>query len=152
MTGDEDLDASLEDLGEMLDEETACLIVQNPDFFGELPRSGRAGGSSPCCRGAAGGGSQPDPQPGDCSNRPASTGRISWSAEGQPFGAGLNFGGPYLGVFAATMKNVRKMPGTAGGRDSRHGRPARLCADPLAARAAHPARKSDQQHLHQPGT
>jgi glycine dehydrogenase subunit 1 len=32
-------------------------------------------------------------------------------AEGQPFGAGLNFGGPYLGVFAARQKHVRKMPG-----------------------------------------
>ena len=32
-------------------------------------------------------------------------------AEGQPFGAGLNFGGPYLGIFAAREKFVRKMPG-----------------------------------------
>ncbi len=26
-------------------------------------------------------------------------------AEGQPFGAGLNFGGPYLGIFAARSKS-----------------------------------------------
>jgi glycine dehydrogenase subunit 1 len=32
-------------------------------------------------------------------------------AEGQPLGAGLNFGGPYLGVFASRMKFVRQMPG-----------------------------------------
>jgi glycine dehydrogenase subunit 1 len=32
-------------------------------------------------------------------------------AEGQPMGAGLNFGGPYLGVFAARQKYVRRMPG-----------------------------------------
>jgi glycine dehydrogenase subunit 1 len=32
-------------------------------------------------------------------------------AEGQPLGAGLNFGGPYLGVFAAREKYVRRMPG-----------------------------------------
>jgi glycine dehydrogenase subunit 1 len=32
-------------------------------------------------------------------------------AEGQPLGAGLNFGGPYLGVFAAREEYVRRMPG-----------------------------------------
>ena len=32
-------------------------------------------------------------------------------AEGQPLGAGLNFGGPYLGVFAARDQYVRRVPG-----------------------------------------
>ena len=36
VTGDEDLNTDLADLISMLDEETACLIVQNPDFFGEV--------------------------------------------------------------------------------------------------------------------
>lgn len=31
--------------------------------------------------------------------------------EGQGFGNGLSYGGPYLGFMAATNKNVRKMPG-----------------------------------------
>ena len=32
-------------------------------------------------------------------------------AEGQPFGNHLNFGGPYLGILAARMEHVRRMPG-----------------------------------------
>ena len=32
-------------------------------------------------------------------------------AEGQPFGNQLNYGGPYLGMLAAKMEHVRKMPG-----------------------------------------
>ncbi|TMK36052.1 MAG: aminomethyl-transferring glycine dehydrogenase subunit GcvPA [Actinobacteria bacterium] len=32
-------------------------------------------------------------------------------AEGQPFGNHLNYGGPYLGMLAAKMEHVRKMPG-----------------------------------------
>src|SRR5205807_3120483 len=32
-------------------------------------------------------------------------------AEGQPLGNHLNYGGPYLGIIAARMADVRKMPG-----------------------------------------
>ena len=32
-------------------------------------------------------------------------------AEGQPFGNHLNYGGPYLGILAARMEHVRRMPG-----------------------------------------
>ncbi len=39
----------------------------------------------------------------------------------------------------------------AGGRDPRPFRQARLCAHPLHPRAAHPAREGDLEHLHQPG-
>ena len=31
--------------------------------------------------------------------------------EGQPFGTGLNFGGPYLGLFACTEAQIRRLPG-----------------------------------------
>ena len=41
------------------------------------------------------------------------------------------------------------MPGRLVGADRRRRRPARLGADPVDPRAAHPAREGDQQHLHQ---
>ncbi len=31
--------------------------------------------------------------------------------EGQPFGTALSFGGPYLGLFACTMEQIRRLPG-----------------------------------------
>ena len=35
--------------------------------------------------------------------------------EGQGLGNALNFGGPYVGLFATRMKNVRQMPGRLAG-------------------------------------
>jgi glycine dehydrogenase subunit 1 len=42
---------------------------------------------------------------------PGSLGADIVTAEGQPFGNGPSFGGPVVGLFAATQKLVRKMPG-----------------------------------------
>ncbi len=69
--------------------------------------------------------------------------------EGQSIGNALSFGGPYVGLFATRLKYVRQMPGRARRRDGRRGRTARLRADALDARTAHPAREGDEQHLHQ---
>jgi glycine dehydrogenase subunit 1 len=110
ITGDEDLTNSLDDLKAMLDDNTACLIVQNPDFFGQLlevddlAETVHAAGALLVV----------------VTNPIHSLGLIKPPgdydadivvAEGQPLGAGLNFGGPYLGVFASKMKFVRQMPG-----------------------------------------
>ena len=66
--------------------------------------------------------------------------------EGQAFGNPLNYGGPYLGVFASTDKFLRKIPAGSPGR-LRQGRQARLCPDAADPGTAHPARKGDLQHL-----
>jgi len=38
------------------------------------------------------------------------------TGEGQPLGLPLNFGGPYLGLFATRQKYIRRMPGRLAGR------------------------------------
>jgi glycine dehydrogenase subunit 1 len=110
VSGDEDLRAGLDDLVAMLDGDTACLIVQNPTFFGELlPVEGLADAVH-----AAGAllvvVADPIISLGML-KPPGQYGVDVVVAEGQPFGAGLNFGGPYLGVFAAREAYVRRMPG-----------------------------------------
>jgi glycine dehydrogenase subunit 1 len=110
IVGDEDHATGLDELKGMLDGDTACLIVQNPTFFGELldvdglADAVHASGALLVV----------------VANPIMSLGLLKPPgeyeadivvAEGQPFGAGLNFGGPYLGVFAARQKHVRKMPG-----------------------------------------
>ena len=110
ITGDEDLNAGLDDLKAMLDGETACLIVQNPDFFGQLldvdglAQAVHEAGALLVVV------ANPIHSLG-LLKPPGDYGADIVVAEGQPLGAGLNFGGPYLGVFASTMKYVRKMPG-----------------------------------------
>jgi glycine dehydrogenase subunit 1 len=110
VTGDQDLSASLEDLTILLDDQTACLIVQNPDFFGELRELGELADAVHTAGALLVVVANPILSLG-MFKPPGEYGADIVVAEGQPLGAGLNYGGPYLGVFAATMKNVRKMPG-----------------------------------------
>src|SRR5262249_14806662 len=46
---------------------------------------------------------------------PGAMGADIVAAEGQSLGNGLNFGGPYVGLFAAREKFVRQMPGRIAG-------------------------------------
>lgn len=108
--GDQDLKASLKDVLAQVDRETACLIIQNPTFFGQLVDvTGLADAVH-----AAGAllvvVANPAMSMG-LLTPPGEYGADIVVAEGQPFGAGLNFGGPYLGIFATREKFMRKMPG-----------------------------------------
>jgi glycine dehydrogenase subunit 1 len=110
IVGDEDHANDLDELKAMLDGDTACLIVQNPTFFGDLldvdglAEAVHASGALLVVV------ANPIMSLG-LLKPPGEYGADIVVAEGQPFGAGLNFGGPYLGVFAARQKYVRKMPG-----------------------------------------
>jgi glycine dehydrogenase subunit 1 len=98
-----------------IDKDTACVVVQNPDFFGELhdwttlaAHCHEAGAllvvvvTEIVSLGAV-------KPPGDM-------GADIVAAEGQSLGNALNFGGPHLGLFAAREQHVRQMPGRLAGQ------------------------------------
>lgn len=110
IVGDDVLQSNLSDWLKLLDKDSACLIIQNPTFFGELlDVKGLADAVH-----AAGAllivVANPAMSLG-LLTPPGKYGADIVVAEGQPFGAGLNFGGPYLGIFATLEKYMRKMPG-----------------------------------------
>jgi glycine dehydrogenase subunit 1 len=92
------------------DNDTACLVVQSPNVFGliedwtalfaaahELDKTLAIAVFNPTACGLL-------KRPGDC-------GADIAAGEGQPLGIPLQFGGPYLGLFAARNALMRRMPG-----------------------------------------
>lgn len=110
IVGDEDHTYGLDELVAMVDGDTACLIVQNPTFFGDLLEVDGLAEAVHDSGALLVVVANPIMSLG-LLKPPGEYGADIVVAEGQPFGAGLNFGGPYLGVFAARQKHVRKMPG-----------------------------------------
>ncbi len=104
---------SREELLAAIDEKTACLIVQNPDFLGRmhdlngLAEEVHARGALLVIH--------VDPIATALFESPGSLGADIVTGEGQPFGIPVSYGGPYLGLFAAREKLVRKMPGRLAG-------------------------------------
>jgi glycine dehydrogenase subunit 1 len=109
ITRDEDAGNNLDILKGMLDQETACLIVQSPNFFGELEAV--AGLAEAVHAAGALFIMHIDPISLGLYKPPGQYGADIVTGEGQSLGNNLNFGGPYLGIFATTNKLVRKMPG-----------------------------------------
>ena len=97
-----------------IDGDTSCVVVQNPNILGhvadlsELAARCRAKGAllvavvtEPVSLGAI--------------RSPGEMGADIVVGEGQSIGVGLNFGGPYVGLFACAEKYVRQMPGRLAG-------------------------------------
>ena len=94
-----------------IDGDTSCVVVQYPDILGRLPDLARiaeaahehgalliAVNTEPVALGAI--------------KSPGELGADIVVGEGQALGVGLQFGGPYLGLFAVRdAKHVRMMPG-----------------------------------------
>ena len=95
-------------LGEV-GEDVAAVVVQHPNFWGNLEPA------SEIFESAAGAGARAiqvfDPLSLGILAPPGELGADIAVAEGQPLGNHLNYGGPYLGVVAARMQDVRRMPG-----------------------------------------
>jgi glycine dehydrogenase subunit 1 len=99
-----------EALAAMLDKDTSCVVVQYPDILGRISdlsllskKVHEVGAllivvvTEPVSLGAI--------------RAPGQMGADIVVGEGQSLGVGLQFGGPYLGLFACQQKYVRQMPG-----------------------------------------
>ena len=105
-----DAGADLKAVAAAIDSETSCVVIQTPDVFGNLhdlttiaKKAQDAGAlliavvTEIVSLGAL--------------TAPGAMGADIVVAEGQSLGVGLQFGGPYVGLFAAKQKYVRQMPG-----------------------------------------
>jgi glycine dehydrogenase subunit 1 len=103
----------MEALEKALDDSAACVVIQNPNFFGCIEDGEKIsrlvhqkGGlfivsAYPTAMGIL--------------NPPGAYGADIATGEGQPLGIALNYGGPYLGLFACKQKYLRKIPGRIAG-------------------------------------
>jgi glycine dehydrogenase subunit 1 len=113
-----------ESLQPHLDDDVAALLVQSPNVWGIIEDWEGLFGAV-------------HSRPGACAvavfnpiacallRTPGDCGADIAAGEGQPLGVPLSFGGPYLGLFAARARFLRKMPGRLVGRTvDAEGRPA----------------------------
>ena len=101
-------------MAEAVDDQTACVVVQNPNFFGTVLDAGelfaRAKAKGAVCLMSV------YPVLQSVLKTPAAMGADIAVAEGQSLGLPLSFGGPYLGVMTCAKALVRQMPGRIVGR------------------------------------
>ena len=93
-----------------IDDSTSCVVVQTPDFFGNL-RDLTALAAACHARGALLIAVFTEAMSLGLVTPPGSMGADIVVGEGQSIGNGLNFGGPYVGLFATKQQYVRQMPG-----------------------------------------
>jgi glycine dehydrogenase subunit 1 len=109
-----DLDGT-EDLRGRIDDRTACVVVQNPDFFGRV-RDYSALAETCHAKGALLIVAVTEVVSLGAITPPGAMGADIVVAEGQSIGNALSFGGPYVGLFATREKYVRQMPGRLAGQ------------------------------------
>lgn len=111
----------LGDLAAAVDQQTACVLIQHPNFFGCLEDVAAA------ARIAHDAGALAvqifDPISLGLLERPANLGADIAVAEGQSLGTPMLYGGPYLGIMACREQFVRRLPGRIAGQTTdRQGR------------------------------
>lgn len=99
-----------EDLISQIDEETACVVVQNPDFFGHV-RDLTPIAEACHEKGALMIAVVTEVVSLGALTPPGEMGADIVAAEGQSIGNALNYGGPTVGLFAVRNKYLRQMPG-----------------------------------------
>ncbi len=113
-----------EDLMALVDGDTSCVVVQNPDFFGNV-RDYSALADACHAKGALLVIVVTEAVSLGAVKPPGAMGADIVAAEGQSIGNALNFGGPHVGLFATRERFVRQMPGRLVGQttdaDNRRG-------------------------------
>lgn len=99
-----------EDLTALIDGDVACIVVQTPSLFGHL-RDFTALCEAAHAKGALVIVVVTEVVSLGLLTPPGEMGADIVVCEGQSIGNGLNFGGPYVGLFATRDKYVRQMPG-----------------------------------------
>ena len=97
-----------------VDTATSCVVVQYPDILGRI--ADLSGLAARCqAAGALLIAVVTEPVALGAIRSPGEMGADIVVGEGQSIGVGLNFGGPYVGLFATREKFVRQMPGRLAG-------------------------------------
>jgi len=98
------------DVIERIDDDTACVVVQSPNVFGEIvdlrPIAEKAHAHKALLIAVF-----TEPVALAAIESPGAQGADIVVGEGQGLGVGLAFGGPHVGLFACRQKLVRQMPG-----------------------------------------
>lgn len=107
---------ALDDIAASIDDQTACVVVQNPDVFGKVHDL------EPLARAAHEKGALliavfTEVVSLGLMKSPGAMGADIVVGEGQSLGVGLQFGGPYVGLFACRNDRnfIRNMPGRLAG-------------------------------------
>jgi glycine dehydrogenase subunit 1 len=105
---------SPEELARAITDNTACVLIQQPNFFGcvedldSLAKTVHERGALLVVA--------VDPISLGLLKRPGDYGADIVVAEGQSLGTAMQFGGPYLGIMACREQFVRRMPGRIAGQ------------------------------------
>jgi glycine dehydrogenase subunit 1 len=103
-----------QDLAAAVDDHTACVVVQQPNFFGCVEDAGvltKIAHDAGALVVAAF-----DPISVGLLKRPGDWGADIAVAEGHSLGTPMQYGGPYLGIMACREKLMRRMPGRIAGQ------------------------------------
>jgi len=119
LVGEENGVGSLKQLEAVVDDQTVCVVVQHPNFFGCL-EDVEAIAELAHKEGAFVVQSF-DPISLGLLKRPGDLGADVAIAEGQSLGTPMAYGGPYLGVMTCREKFLRQLPGRIAGQTSSGG-------------------------------
>lgn len=101
----------LEAIQALIDDQTSSVILQNPNFLGQVEVHAEAIGQAAKAKKALFTISIQDALSLAIAKTPGALGADICVGDGQAFGNGLSYGGPYVGFMATTTKHVRKLPG-----------------------------------------